>query len=165
MAIKTDLLATVVGAALLFGPMSAAEAGHRHHHHHAQIEASASFGFAGGDLVSTARSYIGTNPTGRRSLWCGAFMDFVLKRTGHAGGGNLAEGYRHYGTRVSLQVGAIAVMGRSGGGHVGVVSATSCEPSRGKGPGVMIISGNHNHTTGEGCYPQSRIQAYVVPNG
>jgi len=47
----------------------------------------------------------------------------VLKRTGHAGGGNLARAYARYGTRVSgPQVGAIAVMGRNGGGHVGVVS-------------------------------------------
>jgi uncharacterized protein (TIGR02594 family) len=50
-------------------------------------------------------------------------MDMVLKRTGHRGGGNLAKAYASYGTRVSgPQVGAIAVMGRRGGGHVGVVS-------------------------------------------
>ena len=46
-------------------------------------------GFTTNALVAEARKYIGTNPTGRRSLWCGAFMDFVLKRTGHPGGGNL----------------------------------------------------------------------------
>ena len=39
------------------------------------------------------------------------------------GGGNLASGYAHYGHRVSgPQIGAIAIMGRRGGGHVGVVS-------------------------------------------
>jgi hypothetical protein len=32
-------------------------------------------------LVSEARRYLGTNPTSRRSLWCGAFMDMVLRRT------------------------------------------------------------------------------------
>ncbi len=47
-------------------------------------------GFSGNDLVADARKYIGTNPTGRRSLWCGAFMDKVLRDTGHKGGGNLA---------------------------------------------------------------------------
>ena len=74
-------------------------------------------------LVTEARKYIGTNPTGRASLWCGAFMDMVLKRRGHRGGGNLASAYTRYGTHVSgPQVGAIAVMGRRGGGHVGVVS-------------------------------------------
>lgn len=35
-------------------------------------------GIGGGDLVSEARRYIGGNPTGRSSLWCGAFMDLIL---------------------------------------------------------------------------------------
>ena len=111
-------------------------------------------------LVSEARKYIGTNPTGRGSLWCGAFMDLVLKRTGHAGGGNLASAYARYGTRVaSPQVGAIAVMGRRGGGHVGVVSGVDANGN------PIIVSGNHNHTVAEAVYPASRIQAYVLPGG
>ncbi|MFI4960581.1 MAG: TIGR02594 family protein, partial [Hyphomicrobiales bacterium] len=58
----------------------------------AQSHANSAFGGVTSDaLVSEARKYIGTNPTGRGSLWCGAFMDLVLKRTGHAGGGNLAS--------------------------------------------------------------------------
>ena len=118
----------------------------------------ASISFGGGSLVSEARSYIGTNPTGRRNLWCGAFMDLVLKKTGHAGGGNLASAYAHYGTRISgPQVGAIAVMARRGGGHVGVVSGIDANGN------PIIISGNHNHTTAEAVYPRGRIYAYVVP--
>ncbi len=112
------------------------------------------------ELVSEARKYIGTNPTGRGSLWCGAFMDLVLKRTGHAGGGNLASAYSRYGTRVSgPQVGAIAVMGRRGGGHVGVVSGIDPNGN------PIIVSGNHNHTVAEAVYPASRISAYVLPGG
>jgi uncharacterized protein (TIGR02594 family) len=115
--------------------------------------------FGSGDLVSDARRYLGSNPTGRRSLWCGAFMDKVLKDTGHAGGGNLASAYARYGTRVSgPQVGAIAVMGRKGGGHVGVVSGL--DPSG----NPIIISGNHNNTVAESVYPRGRIFAYVMPN-
>ena len=110
--------------------------------------------------MAEARQYVGTNPTGRHSLWCGAFMDMVLKNTGHEGGGNLALGYEHYGTRVDgPQVGAIAVMGRHGGGHVGVV--TGIDPSG----NPIIVSGNHNNTVAESVYPRSRIAAYVVPNG
>ena len=121
---------------------------------------SAYGGFSTNDLVSEARKYIGTNPTGRGSLWCGAFMDLVLKRTGHPGGGNLALGYAHYGKHVSgPQVGAIAVMGRRGGGHVGVV--TGLDPNG----NPIILSGNHNHTVAEAVYPRSRISAYVVPGG
>jgi len=124
----------------------------RHHAH------DAFGGFTGNSLVADARRYIGTNPTGRRSLWCGAFMDKVLKDTGHKGGGNLALGYLHYGTRVSgPQVGAIAVMGRRGGGHVGVVSGIDANGN------PIIVSGNHNHTVAEAVYPRSRIKAYVIP--
>src|SRR5262245_14217216 len=111
-------------------------------------------------LVTEARRYIGTNPTGRGNLWCGAFMDLVLKRTGHAGGGNLASAYARYGTRVSgPQVGAIAVMGRRGGGHVGVVSGIDPNGN------PIIVSGNHNHTVAESVYPAGRIHAYVLPGG
>jgi uncharacterized protein (TIGR02594 family) len=110
-------------------------------------------------LVSEARRYIGGNPTGRGSLWCGAFMDMVLKRTGHAGGGNLARAYARYGTRVSgPEVGAIAVMGRKGGGHVGVVSGIDANGN------PIIISGNHNNRVAESVYPRGRIITYVVPN-
>jgi uncharacterized protein (TIGR02594 family) len=121
----------------------------------AQSHANSAFaGFTGNSLVEQARQYIGTNPTGRSSLWCGAFMDMVLKQTGHAGGGNLAWGYSRYGTRVDgPQVGAIAVMH----GHVGVVSGVDANGN------PIIVSGNHNHTVAEAVYPRGRISAYVMP--
>jgi len=121
----------------------------------AQSHANSAFGgFTSDALVSEARKYIGTNPTGRGSLWCGAFMDMVLKRTGHAGGGNLAWGYARYGTRVAgPQVGAIAVMH----GHVGVVSGLDPNGN------PIIVSGNHNRTVAEAVYPRGRIAAYVMP--
>lgn len=127
----------------------------------AQAHANSAFGgVTSNSLVSEARKYIGTNPTGRGSLWCGAFIDLVLKRTGHAGGGNLASAYAHYGNRVSgPQVGAIAVMGRRGGGHVGVV--TGVDPNG----NPIILSGNHNRTVAESVYPRGRISAYVLPGG
>jgi len=127
----------------------------------AQSHSNSAYGGAtSNSLVSEARKYIGTNPTGRGSLWCGAFMDLVLKRTGHNGGGNLASAYARYGTRVSgPQVGAIAVMGRRGGGHVGVVSGIDPNGN------PIIVSGNHNHTVAESVYPAGRISAYVLPGG
>ena len=127
----------------------------------AQSHANSAYGgYSTNELVAEARKYIGTNPTGRGSLWCGAFMDMVLRRTGHKGGGNLALGYEHYGTRVSgPQVGAIAVMGRHGGGHVGVVTGIDANGN------PIIVSGNHNHTVAEWVYPRGRIAAYVVPGG
>jgi uncharacterized protein (TIGR02594 family) len=132
----------------------------RRHSRAVQQAAPVSSGFNSSSLVSEARKYLGTNPTGRRSLWCGAFMDMVLKRTGHAGGGNLASAYARYGARVSgPQVGAIAVMRRGGGGHVGVVAGVDPNGN------PIIISGNHNNTVAESVYPRGRIVAYVLPNG
>jgi uncharacterized protein (TIGR02594 family) len=153
---------------LLLLPVSA-EASRRHpqRHHSTPISDSPSYsqGFGGSNLVSTARRYIGTNPTGRGSLWCGAFMDKVLRESGYRGGGNLASGYSHYGTRVSgPQIGAIAIMGRRGGGHVGVVSGIDANGN------PIIISGNTwsrasggRHTTLEHSYPAGRVYAYVIP--
>ena len=113
-------------------------------------------GLTSNSLVSEARKYLGTNPTGRGRQWCGAFMDLVLKKTGHAGGGNLAIAYARYGTRVSgPQVGAIAVMNH----HVGVVSGIDANGN------PIIVSGNHNNTVAESVYPRSRIAAYVEPGG
>jgi uncharacterized protein (TIGR02594 family) len=113
-------------------------------------------GFTSNSLVSEARSYMGTNPTGRGRQWCGAFMDLVLKKTGHKGGGNLAIAYARYGTRVSgPQVGAIAVMNH----HVGIVSGIDPNGN------PIIVSGNHNRTVAESVYPRGRIAAYVMPGG
>ncbi len=111
------------------------------------------------DIVAEARRWLGGNPTRRRSLWCAAFMNFVLERTGHHGtGSDLARSFASYGHRVSgPRVGAIAVMSRKGGGHVGVVSGidTAGNP--------IIISGNNRNSVREAAYHGARIYAYVVP--
>jgi uncharacterized protein (TIGR02594 family) len=157
---------------------------HRHHGHrsarvsrwdagvasmHAQSFANANAaitpqtGFSGGfgmsNVVAEARRYIGGNPTGRSRLWCARFMNMVLKRSGHQGtGSDMASSFAHYGHRVSgPQVGAIAVMGRRGGGHVGVVSGID------KRGNPIIVSGNHGHRVAESVYPRGRIYAYVMP--
>jgi uncharacterized protein (TIGR02594 family) len=111
-------------------------------------------------VVAEARRYLGTNPTKRRSLWCGAFMNLVLERTGHKRGpSDLAKSFASYGQRIpGPQVGALAVMSRGPrGGHVGVVSGI--DPSG----NVIVVSGNHNNTVAESVYPRRRILAYVMP--
>jgi len=116
-------------------------------------------GGGGSAVVAEARRWIGTNPTGWNHVWCGKFMNFVLERTGRRGtGSNLAMSFAHYGSRVSgPQVGAIAVMGRRGGGHVGVVSGIDSSGN------PIIISGNFRNRVAEVAYPRSRILAYVMP--
>lgn len=113
----------------------------------------------GGSLVAEARRYIGGNPTGRGSLWCGHFMNLVLARSGHQpSGSNQARSFASYGTRIAgPQIGAIAVMSRGGGGHVGIVSGID------ESGNPIIISGNHNRRVAEVAYPRGRIYAYVMP--
>ena len=120
----------------------------------------------GSDIVTEARRWIGTNPTGWAHLWCGRFMNFVLERTGRRGtGSNLARSFANYGSRIGgPRVGAIAVMARPGpaaggslGGHVGVVSGIDPNGN------PIIISGNHGHRVAEAVYQRGRIFAYVMP--
>ncbi|OYU91987.1 MAG: hypothetical protein CFE29_03830 [Bradyrhizobiaceae bacterium PARB1] len=61
-----------------------------------------------------------------------------------------------YGRRLALPaVGAIATMGRrGGGGHVGLVTSFNVGT-------VTIISGNHGPTVSESVYPRSRIRTYA----
>ena len=78
--------------------------------------ATSSLGSSG--IVSEARRYLGGNPTGRGSLWCARFMNLVLQHSGYKGtGSDMANSFAHYGQRIAgPEVGAIAVMGRRGGG-------------------------------------------------
>ncbi len=116
-------------------------------------------GFGSSGIVATARRYLGGNPTDRSSLWCARFMNMVLQQTGHRGtGSDMASSFAKYGTRVSgPQVGAIAVMGRRGGGHVGIITGVDA-----KGNPIMI-SGNSSHRVREVPVSRGRIYAYVMP--
>jgi uncharacterized protein (TIGR02594 family) len=126
-------------------------------------ELSAAAGSAASpNVVAEARRYIGSgNPTGRNRLWCARFMNMVLQRSGYRGtGSDMARSFASYGRRVSgPQIGAIAVMSRRGGGHVGVVSGID---ARGN---PILVSGNYGNRVREATYPRSRIYAYVLPAG
>ena len=114
--------------------------------------------FNGKALIAEARRYLGTNPTKRATLWCGAFLDMVLRKTGHRGGGNLALAYARYGKRIpGPKVGAIVVLRRNGGGHVGIVTGIDSNGN------PIVISGNHNRRVAISTYPRSRVVAYVIP--
>jgi uncharacterized protein (TIGR02594 family) len=110
-------------------------------------------------VVAEARRYIGGNPTGRGSLWCARFMNLVLQHTGYRGtGSDMASSFASYGQRVSgPQVGAIAVMGRRGGGHVGVVSGIDAMGN------PIVVSGNNGNRVREAPISRGRIYAYVMP--
>jgi len=133
---------------------------------HASFPSSAAPGgmaMSGGssDIVAEARRYIGGNPTSRASLWCARFMNMVLERSGHRGtGSDLARSFASYGQRVSgPQIGAIAVMARRGGGHVGVVSGIDAAGN------PILVSGNNRNRVVEAPIARGRIYAYVMPTG
>jgi uncharacterized protein (TIGR02594 family) len=123
------------------------------------VSGASSAGFSSSNVVAEARRYLGGNPTGRGSLWCARFMNMVLQRSGfHGTGSDMASSFARYGQRVSgPQVGAIAVMGRRGGGHVGVVSGID---ARGN---PIVVSGNNGNRVREAPISRGRIYAYVVP--
>jgi uncharacterized protein (TIGR02594 family) len=118
-----------------------------------------SSGFGSSNVVAEARRYLGGNPTGRGSLWCARFMNMVLQRSGYRGtGSDLARSFASYGQRISgPQIGAIAVMGRRGGGHVGVVSGIDA------GGNPIVVSGNNGNRVREAPISRGRIYAYVMP--
>ena len=111
-------------------------------------------------LVMEARQFLGTKPGGMGSLWCARFMNMVLEKTGHRGTGSaMASSFASYGRRVSgPEVGAIAVMGRRGGGHVGIITGVD---ARGN---PIMISGNNGNRVREAPVSRGRIYAYVMPN-
>jgi uncharacterized protein (TIGR02594 family) len=84
----------------------------------------------------------------------------VLQKTGHHGtGSDMASSFAHYGHRVSgPEVGAIAVMGRRGGGHVGIITGID---ARGN---PIMISGNNGNRVREAPISRGRIYAYVMPD-
>jgi uncharacterized protein (TIGR02594 family) len=121
-------------------------------------------GFAAGGhphWVSVAQQYKGTNPTGRRSLWCADFLNLVLQKSGMKGtSSSMAKSFASYGTRISgPKVGAIAVVARGrSAGHVGIVTGID------ESGNPILISGNHNNTVAEASYSRGRIIAYVWPS-
>jgi uncharacterized protein (TIGR02594 family) len=117
--------------------------------------------FGSSNVVAEARRYLGGNPTGRGSLWCARFMNLVLQHSGYRGtGSDMASSFAHYGQRVSgPQVGAIAVMGRRGGGHVGIITGIDASGN------PIMISGNNGNRVREAPISRGRIYAYVMPAG
>jgi uncharacterized protein (TIGR02594 family) len=115
--------------------------------------------FGSSNVVAEARRYLGGNPTGRGSLWCARFMNLVLQHSGYHGtGSDMASSFASYGQRVSgPQVGAIAVMGRRGGGHVGIITGIDSSGN------PIMISGNNGNRVKEAPISRGRIYAYVMP--
>jgi uncharacterized protein (TIGR02594 family) len=110
-------------------------------------------------LVYEARRWLGAGAVfGRATLWCGRFMSTIVRATGGRvpRDADMARSWANL-PRVGGEVGAVAVLNRPGGGHVGVVTGFD---RRGN---PIIISGNHGRRVAEAVYPAARVYAYVRP--
>lgn len=106
-------------------------------------------------ILADASRYIGRgNVTGFRGPWCKAFVNKVLRETGHFADRSMRaiDGLR-LGPRVSEpSPGVIAVMPH----HIGFVV-------RAIPGGIILLSGNHGHQVAVAPYLRSRVIAFVEP--
>jgi uncharacterized protein (TIGR02594 family) len=95
--------------------------------------------------------------------WCGAFMARVCKDVGldHPKQYASAASWGAWGEKVSgPHMGAVAVLTRAGGGHVGIVTGVTA-----KGDMVRLLGGNQGDAVSEVWFPVGRITHYRKPAG
>lgn len=142
-------------------------AAYRHRHARARARARSPITTASANeplLVRIARSTVGDTATQlgvRATLWCMAAVNKWLEKAGlHGTGSDVAKSALALGPHVGEpRVGALAVMSRRGGGHVGIVSGVDANGN------PIVISGNHGHVVAESMYPRGRVIAYVLLPG
>lgn len=108
------------------------------------------------DIVSIIKQDIGQKrPKGCPSRWCACYLDRILSEAGFRKHNTWrARDFASYGKKAApMTIGSIMVMPH----HVGVV-AGKCPNGR-----VRLLSGNHSHRVGEGCYNPGRAIAWRMP--
>lgn len=91
--------------------------------------------------------------------WCAAFVGACLERVGIVSSRfESARSYLQWGRPIAMpRVGCIAVLGRTGGGHVGFV--TGCD-TQGR---IILLGGNQGNMVNEAAFPTSRVIGYRWP--
>lgn len=113
--------------------------------------------------LDRAQHYVGAGPkkvgVKRQTLWCAEGLNAFLRMVGIKGTGSaMASSFANYGKPTKARRGAIAVMKRKGGGHVGIVV-------KDMGDKVQVLSANStNGKVAIGTIKKSRIYAYRWPN-
>lgn len=95
--------------------------------------------------------------------WCGVAVASWLSETGHPIPKHYyrALAWADYGApQLGPLHGAIAVLSRKGGGHVGLVTGITRD-----GKHVRLLGGNQNDAVNEAWFPASRVTAYRLPVG
>lgn len=99
--------------------------------------------------------------------WCGVAVASWLSQAGYPIPKHYyrALAWADYGIRCPVPAqGAIAVLTRKGGGHVGLVTGYT-EPGPLVGAHVRLLGGNQNDAVSEAWFPVERITAYRLPEG
>lgn len=116
--------------------------------------------YAGG-IVANAKAHVGATARQlglRRNLWCAAYIAYIAPQVAKKVKNiNMAKAYLVL-PRTTKRIGALAIMNRKRGGHIGVVVDID---ARGN---PVLVSGNHSDRVGLSTYPAGRIIAYVSPS-
>lgn len=102
------------------------------------------------------QSLTDVNP--RRTAWCAAFVNGILKRKGYETSGSLmANSFLKYGTKVNEpQLGDIVVFGS----HVGFFQGFTYINGR---KHVAVLGGNQGNSVKVSYYPVSKVRSYRRP--
>jgi len=95
--------------------------------------------------------------------WCGVAVGAWLSESGYVIPLHYyrALAWAEYGDRLpGPRQGAIAVLTRKGGGHVGIVTGVTLTGSH-----VRLLGGNQDDAVKESWFPAERITAYRAPHG
>ena len=94
--------------------------------------------------------------------WCGGFCAWALQGAGHRFPQRYASAlaWLDWGETCGPELGAVAVLKRKGGGHVGFVDAVS--PS---GQYVRLVGGNQNDKVSAEWFSFDKIEGYRKPPG
>lgn len=94
--------------------------------------------------------------------WCGAFCAWAVLKAGHVHPAKYASAlaWLGWGEPCGPELGAVAVMRRKGGGHVGFVDAVTPD-----GQYVRLVGGNQNDKVSAAWFSFDRIEAYRKPPG
>ena len=96
-----------------------------------------------------------TRPSGCPSLWCGCWLSLDIFNENRKDLWKALAWLKF--PRTDAHPGAVAVLRRKGGGHVGKVISID------NAGNPTIISGNHNKRVATATYPKHRVVAYVMP--
>ena len=109
-----------------------------------------------------ASEFWGTDDSGGANAWCGSFVAYVVKQSGHLPPKDAfrAKEWHNFGTSVSTPTyGAICVKSRKGGGHVGFAAGQNANKDK-----IYLLGGNQSDSINIREYSASEFSGFYLPN-